>query len=257
MEKLDKNTSAKKSLLRFLIISCAILFSLYCFVLAPIYTYLSSNIIYMLTVIPTLLSFVIDVVDILAYAVCFASVIYSIYLFSLKGSRSAIVTVAIAIFLKYTANFFMTLFFDGALDLNDITSVLIYYILDMVWLSVIVISTDKIFRRYYEIRASVGKAAANLSLKLGDEYEIFPFKKLLDKNNPLQRSALVMGILMGSVHMLTRIIYDIFYGLPTTLADALWMITYYLSDIVTAFIMYVVALFIFMKYNEKHNPEKL
>ena len=66
-----------------------------------------------------------------------------------------------------------------------------------------------------------------------------------------------MGILMGSVHMLTRIIYDIFYGLPTTLADMLWMITYYLSDIVTAFIMYVVALFIFMKHNDKHNLEKL
>ena len=257
MENITHNITAKKRLLRILIVSCITLFSLYCFILAPLYTYLSSDVLFMDTIIPTLLDFVIGLVDILAYTVCFATVIYSIYLFSLKASKGFIITVAIAIFLKYTANFFMTLILDGAIEINDISSVFIYYVLDMIWLTVITLATNKILRGYYERRASVGKAAANLSIKLGDEYEVFPFKKLIDKNNPLHRSALVMAILMGTVHMLTRIIYDLFIGLPTSLADALWMVTYYLSDIVSAFIMYVIALFLFMKYNDKYDSSKL
>ena len=147
----------------------------------------------------------------------------------------------------------MTLVFDGALEISDLSSILIYYALDMIWLTVITLWANSIFRKYYEKRASVGKAAANLSITLGEEYNVFPFKRFIDKNNPLQRSALVMGILMGAVHMLTRIVYDLFIGLPSSLVDALWMITYYISDIITAFIMYVIALFMFMKYNDKCN----
>jgi len=69
----------KKRLLRILIVSCTVLFSLYCFVLAPLYTHMCADIVFAVTVLPEILKFIIEIVDIIAYAVCFAAIIYSIY----------------------------------------------------------------------------------------------------------------------------------------------------------------------------------
>ena len=52
--------------------------------------------------------------------------------------------------------------------------------------------------------------------------------------------ALFWMILIPSAwHLFSRLYYDIFfYGFPTDTADVLWMVFYYVSDIVTFFIGY-------------------
>ena len=97
--------------------------------------------------------------------------------------------------------------------------------------------------------------SVNGIIKEYDDIPAFPFKKTFDLHNPLQRSAFIMAIIMGSIHIASRIIYDLYYGLPSTLVDLLWMVTYYLSDVVSALIMYLIAIFFFVKLNEKDNAE--
>jgi hypothetical protein len=256
MEKNLLKNKTQSRLIRLLIISSAVLYSLYCFILAPIYTYICSDIVFSVTIVPEILSFILDIVDIIAYAVCFSIIIYSVYRFDLKPSVRIIVTVCAALFLKYTANFIMTIVVDGALNLNDITSIVIYFVLDVIWLTAITLISNRIIAKHKKKRDVTNKAAVSISAKLDDSYNVFPFKKLFDLSNPLQTSALVMGAIMGGVHMLTRIIYDLFYGLPTSLSDAMWMVTYYLSDVVSGFIMYTVALFIFMRLNSKDDRKE-
>ncbi len=251
MDNQITNKRIKSRLFRLLLLTCIPLFSLYCFVLAPLYTYTCADIIYAVTVIPELLGFALDIVDILAYSACFSIVIYSVYRLSLRASFGIISTVCAAIFFKYTANLVMSFILDGAVITSDIPSVVIYFALDLVWLSVITAISNAIIKRYHKKRAELNKASLLYLSKPDASSNAFPFKKFIDINNPLQLSALIMGAVMGGVHMGTRVIYDLFYGLPTSLADALWMITYYVSDIVSAVVMYAIALFIFMKLNDK------
>ena len=227
----------KKRLSRILITSCAVLFSLYCFVLAPLYTYMCADIIYAVTVLPEILDFLISVVDLIAYSICFSTIIYSIYHYKLRGSKKIIATVSIAMLLKYVANFVMTIVTDGGIILQDISSVVVFFLLDMIWLTIITFAANSTIKEYIDVPA-------------------FPFKKLFDLENPLGRSAFTMAMIMGGVHMATRIIYDVFYGLPSSFVDALWMAIYYFSDVVSAFVMYAIAIFYFMKLHDKENQSK-
>lgn len=242
----------KKRLLRTLIVTTAILFSLSCFVLSPLYTYMCADILFAATAMPEIIEIIIDITDIVTYALCFATIVYSIFKFSLKGSVSMLVSYGIAVFLKYSANLVVTFIFDGSVSPSSAVYVLLYFALDMIILLTVALSTASIFRKYNEKRNITKKANNALGKATPSiEEELFGGNKLFVRANPLHRSALLTGIVLSAIKIVTRILFDIAYGAPTTLADALWMIAYYVSDILIAVIVYAISVYMFTHFNSK------
>ena len=66
-----------------------------------------------------------------------------------------------------------------------------------------------------------------------------PFEKLVDFKNPISRAMAVLALVPSSVQILYRIRYDIYLGAPADVIDLLWMILYYVSDLLTVLIGYL------------------
>ena len=59
-----------------------------------------------------------------------------------------------------------------------------------------------------------------------------PIAKLMDRQNPISKTALYLAAIPATVHFLSRLIFDIFRGgLPKNGLDLLWMIIGYFSDL--------------------------
>ena len=78
-----------------------------------------------------------------------------------------------------------------------------------------------------------------------------PFTKTLDKNNPLQACAFKLALLVSGIKISTRIISDIYYGFPQSLAEGLVMVAYYLSDMLNGLIFYTLLWLLFNYINKK------
>ena len=231
----NQNVIYKKRIRLCMILGALILFGLSCFVLSPLYVLSATNIVYSTTVLPELLDLLNTVCDIVAYAVCFSCVIYSIFLFSVKRSLHLVYIYCAAVFLKYTANVVLQVFFDGALpQLSDLAYVLASFIFDVITAVVIIF---------------IAKGA----MKIKSQKETYlPFQKLYSASNPLQRASLFTGIFLSAIRVLTRVIYDMGIGAPTDILDLLWMILYYMLDISICFIIYLLSLLVITFLNKKN-----
>ena len=243
--------NTKKRLMRTLVAVTVLLFSLSCFILAPLYTYMCADILFAATAMPDIIKLLIDIIDVISYALCFSTIIYSIFKFSLVGSVRIIIIYCVAVFLKYAANLGITLIFDGKVSAETVVYVLAYFALDSIILLAIALITASTFKKYNERRAITKKANNAIGkATLSVEDELFGGNRLFVLSNPLHRSALFTGIILSAIKIVSRILFDIAYGAPKTLSDALWMIAYYISDILIAIIVYAISLYMFTHFNE-------
>ena len=246
-----------KRLLRTLVATAALLFSLYCFILAPLYTYMSADVLFSVTVIPEIIKIIMDIIDVLSYSLCFSTIIYSIYKFSLSGSVRLMIVYCAAVLLKYAANVGATFIFDGKVSLETASYVVVYFTLDAAILLTVALIAAGIFKKYKENRAYLKKANNALGKATPSvEDELFGGSKLFVRSNPLHRSALWTGIILSLIKILSRLLFDIAYGAPSSAADALWMITYYISDILITVIVYAISLYLFTHFHSKEQSEK-
>ncbi len=255
--KSNINEKGRKRLLLTLLISSAVFLVLSSLILTPLYIYTCSDVVYLKTVLPEILEIIIDIVDVAAYAVCFATIIYSIFKFSFKKSTGLIFIYCGYVFLKYLVNLVISSVVDGVFSPSDIIYVVIYFALDIIIFSIILLISNIFLRRYYERRATVEKANNTLGKKTDSVYdELFAVKKFFSPKNPLQCAALVTGMILSAAKLLSRIRYDIFYGAPTSLADGMWMLTYYVSDILIALIVYAISVYMFAHFEGKEQGDK-
>ena len=73
--------------------------------------------------------------------------------------------------------------------------------------------------------------------------EYIPFRKVFDLCNRLQVTLLILAAIPSAVRLISRVIYDAFYGAPQNTADLLWMIFFYFADLLSVFAGY---LFLFL-----------
>ena len=85
-----------------------------------------------------------------------------------------------------------------------------------------------------------------------DLSDVYPFRKFYSKGNPVQRCLLIIGIILASLKVLSRVIFDIDYGAPESFEECLVMAVYYLSDLLIGLIFYLIASFILSRiFQEK------
>ena len=138
--------NTKRRLMRTLVSVALLLFSLSCFLLAPLYTYMCADILFATTALPEIIKLLIDIIDVVSYSLCFSTIIYSIFKFSLRGSVRLMAIYCTAVFLKYAANVGVTLIFDGKVSPETAIYVPAYFALDA-----IILLTVAFFTGYWSV----------------------------------------------------------------------------------------------------------
>ena len=224
MPNIDSSVSFKR-MRNFLILFCGILFILSSVILKPIYTTLYSNIIFSESFLLLLLEFLLDICDIFIYSSAFAIVSYSVFFAHAKASRLLIITYLALALIKNIIDIVMTVFLYGSIDSSDIFSV-IFYIAAEAALLLAVYFTARFFKNRSE------------------NSDPLPFKKLFDSSNPIQITAIISAAILSAIKIISRIIFDIFYGLPESLFEVCSMVLFYTADILIAALAYAMIIFV-------------
>ena len=248
----DIAKKSKKRVMLTFALPTLILFALSSFLIKPLYIGASSDVIYTDTVLVPILEILITIVDNLAYAVCFAGIIYSIFKFTLKKSFGAISVSFGIFFFKYLSAFVMDSLSYGYIETTDILLNLLYLAIDTVKLLLIVFLSNGAIKRYYKNRAESEKAHAVLGKRLvGIKEELFDKKAILSFSNPLHCSAFISAIVILSTEIISETRYYIVMGFFNSFASAMWMLTDYISDIIIATVIYALSLLIFSHFYKK------
>jgi hypothetical protein len=124
----------------------------------------------------------------------------------------------------------------------------VYFALQMLQLLVVYIFTRIDSDKF---KAYVATFDSNKSRNEAQPTKILPFSKLINWNNPLQRSAIKMSLLILLIKLVTRVINDISYGAPESVGEVLIMVLYYLSDIIYGAVAYLISIFVISQFYEK------
>lgn len=247
---------SKKRLYRCMILTCAVLYGATSFVLSPLLVITSNNIVYATTNIPDFIGLASDMVIIGAYALSFSMIIYSVYRFNLRNSVMLAMTYCSAAFLRYTADIIITVIADGQISADDILAVMMYFFFDVALTLAVMLFINSSMKKFYRQFSAVERANAILHKeKVRARDRIFPFSKILSTKNPVQNAALKTGIMLAAVKILTRVIYDLYYGGPQNVTDAIWMAVYYLSDVLICVIVYLISLLCLSYFDKKEQKD--
>lgn len=245
MKKADK--AVLKKWIRLSAIIFAVAYSLNCFVISKLTVIISNNVVFSDTVVPRLLEYFGEMVELGAISFCYAVLLLAIYKWETQGVRKVFLTFIVATFLKYFANVILGWVEEGSVPLlwlMDIVFVLIYTLLELVQFFIVYKLCSKIIIKFTEERNFLQRIAdKGGSASVEVPRHAYLFDRVFDKKNCLFRSAYICAIvtliakLGGTV--LSDIIIIIDGGMSEQLiAWALLLLTY-VSKIIFGFICYL------------------
>lgn len=220
----------------------------YAAVCTPVLIWAQSDILIADSVFLTVWDVVMTMVNYAFYWVSFAYILYAISKFTLGNCKSFLGFYFVASLFRYAANLLAACVMDGfsMLYWSDLFNILLYVGLDAVQMGVVVLLVWLCVKNRQE-RAMLAHRRAlaedpNAPLKMP---QWLPFTSLFDlKKNELVRAAFLTSTVPAVIHIASRIRYDIFIGAPASVADTVWMIVYYLSDVAAWLIGYLLIVFL-------------
>ena len=220
------------------------------FVLSLLYNLTNSNIVYYVTVLPDILSVLIDLSETAIFALAFSLLFYTAFSENTLRSTYRVFGIYLcAALLRRIGDLALALILFRVLDIEDIINNVIFLALDvLLGLTALLIAKKR--STHYHREAKKGSNSSVLFEDTAfeekpDTSALYPFKKIVGKENPLQFCSLLMGIILSAERILFRILFDIDYGAPESANEMLVMIVYYASDILIGIIFYSVSILIY------------
>ena len=247
------NNKLYKKMFIHMAVSVFIIFSLYSVVFKTLYTNSVSNTAFMIPIFVDLIPHITDMSEIIGILIAYAYVIYAFYKFDSKKIYSFIACFVgltaykylITIAITYIPVFFTRVNSDVDFEMGDIITdillaVIIPFILEIIQLGVVVLFTKKIMDKAFDFIKEKKTLEGKLQNYYFDENKVFfPFDKLFNMQNPLQKIALWQGVVIMVSKIIQIIIIDISIGAPQNPLDFLWMFLTYASFIILGFVSYL------------------
>lgn len=254
------NQAASKKLLRLLLIFSFGLSALFV-MLARLYAVSCTDITIMYTAWPEVLEIVVNLVECVIFGIAYAVLVYAAYRLPEGGLKPYIIAYFGSVLFKYIGNYLVTWLTDTTMSadylLENLTYILIYVAMELSQAVLVLLIIWRTMKAYHAFIERQMRIAANLP---GAEVDVrtyaFPFTKLISLKNPLQKCALGSGALVSVYKIVSRVIYDVSYGAPTSVADALWMLVYYLTDIFVGFAVCLLITYLLMSFDRRENRSK-
>lgn len=227
------------ALLLILLISC---------VFSPLYMQVGNDIVFMYTVLPIILNYIILLFETMYIALLFSGVAYSAYAIN-KGTEKKIPGIAypaLIIFLKHILNLLISALIDSYIDITfDIPVTLMLMCVDILIASIVWIISDRKSKKYLAKVRTLNKASKYLTTAEYDsKLEIYPFGGLFNLKNPILISIFTGMLISTGTLVVQRLYADIFVlGIPGSFFEVAEMVIAYLLDILLGFAGYVTSYF--------------
>lgn len=214
----------KKLAVRLLILSLV-----YSAVLMPALNLVNSNVLYSATILSPVLDLVLLVCNYFIYWIAFSYLLYTIARFGLHACTGMAWTFVGISFLRPSVGFLMTYWMGlDALDVLDVRDFLVSGAVDCLQLVLAIAIVNRTDRRLV--------AKHKLIVHM-------PLSGLFVRQNPVVPVIVKLAAVPAALYMLTRVVYDltaVFVSAPETLWEYLWMFMGYFSDLLFAFVGYLV-----------------
>lgn len=230
-------------------------------IMARVYTVFCSNIVIMYTVWPEIMEILVNVLECGIYGIALAFLIYLGYRFPEEGIWHGSLIYGGSICFKYIANYLVTWITDTGMSsdylIENLTYILIYVAIELAQASLIIFVIHRTLADYHQFVVGQMKIASTLpGAEVSARTYAFPFSALISRKNPLQKCALWSGIVISTFKIISRMIYDVNYGWPSSLVDGLWMIIYYLIDVVVGIAVCLFITYLLMRFDHaEHSKE--
>ena len=245
---IDKRKSIKLTVLMMLLF-CTLPIIINTVGIVPLYTTVSSNVAFEASALLTMLKYVQEFLDLTAYSVSFALIIFLALVISKKRALLASLLFAISVILRIPLRFVMNIVLFGTLGtLSEITieaaSLALVFAIEMIQLLIVYIFATTDANRYlYHIE--LNRPNKSKKRKTFEKKSVLPFEKIINWYNPLQRTAIKTSILITVIKVAMRIFNDIDYGAPKSFGEVAEMILGYSTDVLFGIVAYVISLLVF------------
>jgi hypothetical protein len=236
--------TSRKRVFFFALLAGAFLYSVYCFVIEPIYISSLYDVAYEGSVLPDFLYYLGRIVEIVAISVCYAAAAMSIYL---TGRLTFGGTFGLYLILggyKYVANLAVEFIGgdgDTSLLLLDAFFAILYLALEIVPFAISCAIFSWLFKSFGERQ--------KILVKAGKEERVYPFKKLYDKRNPFMTAAIVTAFALFIPKLIGKIVSDAIEIVE--IINLPLMIVSYLMIFVLGVLAYVTVIMTFTLFFEK------
>lgn len=206
----------------------------YAAVCTPVYLIAVSDVLIQDTAFPMVWDCLMMLVNYGFYWISFSFVAYAALRFRISKCMPLLSLYAGMVVFRYGANIIAGFLVNGFPTVNSFLSdTFPYFLIDIIldWVQMAVV----VFILYWIDKNSPHRRAEQRGALLLSN---MPIVGLLNFQNPVMRAALWSGIVPAAVQLLSRVRYDIAVGAPVNAVDLLWMIVYYLSDILMALVGY-------------------
>lgn len=242
--KKELEQKIRKHYLLAMAISCMVLYALSVFVVAPLYASLSNNVIYKSSWIIYVPEFALELLELAVYTVAFAFFAYANHILYTKKATPFLLIYILLLIFRRAAAIGMGILSYGSLDIFELQSSLWYIVLDMITAGIVFFFAARKASHYQAACLTIQKLRDRLS-EPTEEPVLYPFSSSFSKSNSLQVCAAFTAGFLTLEKIVSRIIFDAFYGAPADFSEVLVMAIYYLTDILMGLLIYIGMLWLF------------
>ncbi len=234
----------------------AICFGLSSLVLIPVYIQLASNIATSESFLTWVLYYLTEegLIDFFVYAICYPATMYAVWHVGLKRAVRIPVAFSLITLGRFVLNYVMSAITDSALPdweeflTAELPMIGTMLILELLQYALPILFTLLLKKRYLQ------KQAEREALE-GKDYRLvplLPITRLFSFSNPLQFSALLMGVVIFAFTFGAQQIYQYALYITTGYTDG-WLIMALdlIADLFIAVILYFAALLLFSRFHRK------
>lgn len=211
----------------------------YAAVCTPLSRFVLSDVLLSDTALPFLLDALLLFCNYLFYWIAFAFLLYALLRFDLRACTPLLATYTGVVVFRYLANQIADFCVFGFPPINEFFSLYLPYCLLDVFLDL----------------AQMGIAVwVTLTLKRGASApekllsSEMPTERLWDWKRRTLRAAFLIALVPAAFRLVSRVIYDVWYGAPRGLSDLLWMIAAYLFDVACLWIGYFLIVLLINRF---------
>lgn len=223
------------------------IFALYGCVFAPLYQYLISDIVLQATLWLDLVDLLFQYTEFFGTAALFAFLVHAVYKNGVKGSSRMLILCGGAIAFKYLATVISISIINGSVNLvGGLTEYVFAFLLESALTFVAVYLAHRLVTPHTQRYAECRHASIVLGKPLQEHDGCFPFRRLFDRTNPVQRTLFISLVIVTAWRLAAFVISDFAYGLAITLADVPIMVLYWvILVLVPGFLSYLLSLALF------------
>lgn len=259
----DKNSQSYRRSLLSMVLTVFVIFTLYSVVFTTLYVKAETDVAFMIPVFVDVIPYATDLCELVGMLAAYTAILFAWHSSTKIQRRGYIIAFSALTVYKYIAKIAVTVVMNGSLPSvkNYLTDILLAIalplILELAQFAIVILLIRATMQRVDEFiaekKALVGKLEG---YSFDEEALFFPFRTLINKQNPLQRAAFMTGVVIALSKALQLLINDIVIGPPQSLEDLLWMILYYSMCLVVGFLSYLGMLWGLMSMRSRELKRK-